>query len=116
MKQILRDANYDQLIISNQVDLNQQRRITLMNVSEDFFETSINIAPKIKDSLLYPIRTFLNSHCKVMAVERIEDKRKLGKYILILDDQDYPSAIEKLSKLFDSLQKKNQLPTIKSSL
>ena len=40
----------------------------------------------------------------------------MGRYILILDDQYYVKVMENLSKLFDSLQKKNQLLTMKLSL
>ena len=49
MKQLLED-NYDQLVISNIINLKQQRLITLINVSgEDFFKISINLTPKSKN-------------------------------------------------------------------
>mmetsp|Transcript_30991 Transcript_30991/g.35146 ORF Transcript_30991/g.35146 Transcript_30991/m.35146 type:complete len:138 (-) Transcript_30991:34-447(-) len=94
MKQILREVDYDQLITGNQVVFNQQQQIILMSLAEDFFETSINITSRIKDSVLYPIRTFLQSHCKVMAIKCTGDSHEFGKWILILDDKDYPPAME----------------------
>ena len=73
-KQLLED-NYDQLVIDNTLDLNQLHHITLMNVSDkDFFKTSINLTPQIKELVLYSIRTFLLSHCKIMAIERAAEK------------------------------------------
>ena len=83
MKQVLREDDYDRLITSNQVELNQQRQITFVNVAEGFFETSINIAPNIKDSQPYPIRMFIHGRCKIMAIERTRDSHKLRKWILI---------------------------------
>ena len=55
IKQVLGVENYDKLITSNQVKLNQQRQITLVNVGEGFFKIPINIAQNIKDSRPYPI-------------------------------------------------------------
>ena len=73
-----------------------------MNISgEDFFKTSINLTPKLKDSVSYQIR----SHCKIMVIKPTVDTQELRKYILILDNQYYAPAIEKLGKLFDYLQK-----------
>ena len=116
LKQLLEDG-YDQLFISNTLDLNQQGQIMRMNVfSEDFFKSSINLTLQLKESVSYPIRTFLLNHCKIMVIKYTADTKELGKSILILDDQCYATAMEKLSKIFDSLQKINQLPTMKSSL
>ena len=113
MKQLLED-DYDQLVISSTLDLNQQRQLTLMNVSgEDFFKTSINLTPQIKKIVSYLMRTFLLSHCKIIAIKRTADTQELGKYILVLDDQYSATTMEKLNIPFDSLQKINQLPTIK---
>ena len=112
-KQLLED-NYDQLVIDNTLDLNQLHHITLMNVSDkDFFKTSINLTPQIKKIVSYLMRTFLLSHCKIIAIKRTADTQELGKYILVLDDQYSATTMEKLNIPFDSLQKINQLPTIK---
>ena len=51
-----------------------------------------------------------------MIIERTRDSHKFGKWILMLDDRDYSLAIEKLGELFECLQKKKHLPTMKVSL
>ena len=51
-----------------------------------------------------------------MAIKYTADTKKLEKYTLILDDKYYTMTIEKFGKLFNCLQKKTQLSTMKSSL
>ena len=118
LDRLLGDSNnYNKLVTGNTLGLNQQRAITLINVSDpDFFSTAINLTPKVDGSISIPISVFFHQHCKVMAIKRTTNTPELGIFILITNDAKYPLSIKKLDKLFKFIQKTPIINTIKMSL
>ena len=87
-----------------------------MNIGVDFYETHINIAMNIKNSKAILIQQFLYGLCKVLAIEPTSNSKDLGKWILIVHNDNYFHAISKLDKLTAYLYKeKLTFPTMISS-
>ena len=116
MNKALDPETYDKLILQNQGDVNNQGHIVLMNIGVVFYETYVNFAKNTKNSKSILIRQFLYGLCKVLAIEPTSDTEDLGKWILIVHNDNYSDATNKLDKLIAYLYKeKFTLPTMISS-
>ena len=117
MKRALDPEMYDKLILRSQGKVNNQRQIVHMNIGVGFYETHVNIAMNIKNSKAILLQQFLYGYCKVLAIEPTSDSKDLGKWILIVHNDNYSHAISKLDKLTTFLYKeKLTLPTMISSI
>ena len=88
----------------------------MMNIKVGFYETHVNFAMKIKTSKSISIRQFLYGLCKVLSIEPTSKSKDLGKWILIVHNNNYSHAISKLDTLTAHLYKeKLTLPTMISS-
>ena len=88
-----------------------------MNVRDGFYELLVNVAYKVPNLKAIPIKQFIHGHCKVLEIELTKNSQDLEKWILLVNNDNYSHAKNKLEKLIDCLLKnKHSLQTMKSSL
>ena len=107
LKKALAKGAYDKLILRHQEAVNRQRNINLMYIGDKFFETEVNLTPSIATSKSISIRKFLFGIGRISAIEPTSDTKDFGKYILIVNNSNYPHAIKKIEELLKHLYGKN---------
>ena len=69
MKKQMNPVLYDKLILRHHDEVNKQGHIVLMNIGVDLFETQVNFAKHIPNSVPTTVRKFLHGPGKVLAIE-----------------------------------------------
>ena len=65
---------HNKLLINNNVETNDQRAITIINIAYNtFFAMKFNPTPKIQGSTKITIESFLHHQCNIISIERTRD-------------------------------------------
>ena len=116
-KQALKSKTFDNLIIRHQSIVSHQRHIVFINIADGFYEALVNVADKVPNSKAILIKHFIHRYCKVLGIEPTGNSQHLGKWILLVNNDDYSHAKNKLKKLIKCiLKKEHSLQTMTSSL
>ena len=70
---------YDKLILRHQDEVNKQGHIVLINFGVDLFETRVNFAQNIPNSVPTTVRKFFHGPEKVLTIEQTIDTEDLIK-------------------------------------
>ena len=87
--------------------MNKEGHIVLMNTGMGFYETQVNFTKNTKNSKSIMIRKFLYGHFKVLAIEPTSNTKDLGKWVLIVNNNNYSHATSKLDELIAYLSNEN---------
>ena len=102
---------HDKLLINNNVEINNQRAITIINIPYDgFFAVKFNPTPDIQGSTKITINSYLIHQCKIVSVERTSDVEATGKYFLIVRNNDFIQAKTKIARVLHKFRQ--AAPTI----
>ena len=96
MKKAMNPESYDKLILRHQGEVNKQGYIVPMNVGVDFYEIQVNFVKNTPNSMTLSIRKFLYGQGKCLAIEPTSDTKDLGKYIMIVNNNNYSHTSKKL--------------------
>ena len=116
MKKAMNPETYDKLILQHQGEVNKQGHIVLMNVGVGFYEMQVNLAKNTANSMLISIRKFLHGQEFILSIEPSSGTEDLGKYMMIVNNNNYSHASKKIEELLTYLyREKLTLPTMISS-
>ena len=100
MDTTLGPAYHDKLLINNNVEINDQRAITITNIPYDgFFTVKFNPTPDIQGSTKITINSYLIHKFKIVSIERTSDVEATGKYFLIVRNNDFIQAKTKIASV-----------------
>ena len=111
MDTTLGPAYHDKLLINNNVEINDQRAITITNIPYDgFFTVKFNPTPDIQGSTKITINSYLIHQCNIVSIERTNDVEATGKYFLIVRNNDFIQAKTKFASVLHKFRQ--AAPTI----
>ena len=91
---------HNKLLINNNVEINDQRAITIINIPYDGFLTvKFNPTPDIQGSTKITIKSFLHHQCKIISIERTRDVEATGIYLLIVRNNVITQAKTKIASV-----------------
>ena len=101
---------YNKLLLQNNVQLNDQRAITLINSADHgFFSLKFNPTREIQGLPAITTKSFLFNQCRAISLEQTKDIEEIGKYLLIVHNNNITQAKTKIGKILRKLQQSSAI-------